>query len=198
MWPLLTQQSPVELLDAKVTVLLACPDQPTNPLWNASSTNDGIQRAVAWCHTFIISNCRHPDLKSKSSTLKLEESRLLLLRLTQAESFLDTIKLLKKDKTLPSSHSLASLDPFLDEYELLHVGGRLQKSDLPFKSSHPIIIRTKSPFSRLLVYHVHQQANHAGPSTMLAILADIFYAPGIKCLCKSISRGCIACQKAFA
>ena len=42
---------------------------------------------------------------------------------------------------------------------------------------------------------LHCDAHHAEPSTMMALLAESYFIPVAKKLCKSISRSCVTCQK---
>jgi len=41
-------------------------------------------------------------------------------------------------------------------------------------------------------------ATHAGPHTMLSILAEDYYIIGVKSLVRQISRNYVTCQKAYA
>ena len=44
----------------------------------------------------------------------------------------------------------------------------------------------------------HELALHAGPCTVMAILAESYYIPSLKRLLKKVSRQCVSCQKAYA
>ncbi len=137
-------------------------------------------------------------MTSTFSSEELEDSRLSLLLISQQESFQDAISFLRKGKSLPSSNSLSPLVPILDEFSVLRVGGRLHKMDLSSHTQHPVILKATSPLCNLFVRHTHVQANHAGPSSMLAIISEKYYITGVKCLCKKISRECVICRKARA
>ncbi|GFU68160.1 DUF5641 domain-containing protein [Trichonephila clavipes] len=56
------------------------------------------------------------------------------------------------------------LHPFIDEHGLVRVGGRLQNSQLPFNSKHPIILPSQHSISELLIKEQHIAHLHAGPT----------------------------------
>ena len=80
----------------------------------------------------------------------------------------------------------------------MRVGGRLQKANLSISSTHPVILSVKSRITCLLVVMTHELALHAGPSTVIAILAESYYIPNLKRLLKKVSRQCVSCQKSYA
>ena len=63
----------------------------------------------------------------------------LITRTVQAADFKDDIIKLKAKKEVTSSSSISSLSPFLDENDVLRVGGRLEASHLSFNAKHPIL-----------------------------------------------------------
>jgi len=63
----------------------------------------------------------------------------------QNQSFIPEIDLLKAGKCPKTDSRIRELKPFLDEDELLRVGGRLQHSDLSYSEKHPRILPNKAP-----------------------------------------------------
>ncbi len=61
-----------------------------------------------------------------------------------------------------------------------------------------ILLDVRHPLVRLMLQTLHQETNHSGPATLLAILSEQFYITGVKRFLKSISRKCVKCQKAYA
>ena len=64
-------------------------------------------------------------------------------------------------------------------------------------SIHPIMLNGRSPIVKLLLSQLHQDAHHAGPSAVMAVLAVNYYMPGAKKVSKFISRECVNCQRAY-
>jgi len=67
-----------------------------------------------------------------------------------------------KIKTMKKSSSWYKLDPFLDEDGVLRVGGRLEKSSIPYDVKHPIILPKKGQVRNLILCHYHQSVKHQG------------------------------------
>ena len=60
-----------------------------------------------------------------------------------------------------------------------------------------MLLHHQSRYSRLLVEDIYANALHAGPSTMMAIMAEYYYLLGARRLVRSLSQQCIRCQKAY-
>ena len=51
--------------------------------------------------------------------------------------------------------------------------------------------------TKLLLEEIHIKNKHAGPSTMLAIIAQTDHIPGVKKIVRKLSRQCITCQRVY-
>lgn len=71
---------------------------------------------------------------------ELNQSLKFIVKIIQRQSFQEEFSLLFSNKHIHSRSSIKNLNPFLDDDEIIRVGGRLQNSDLPFQSKHPIIL----------------------------------------------------------
>jgi len=102
-------------------------------------------------HVYKFSNRIHRPTLTVSD---LQGGTLLLLRLVQRSHLWDDIKSLQSKGMMQSSSSLASLSPFIDQFGLLRVDGRLRNSSLDFNGRHPLyyhrVIRSLLPF--LLIF----------------------------------------------
>lgn len=58
---------------------------------------------------------------------------------------------------------LARLRLFLDNENIIRVGGRLSRSDLPDDKKHPVLLSKTSHFSVILIRHWHDITGHSGP-----------------------------------
>ena len=56
------------------------------------------------------------------------------------KSFPKEIATLKRNQQVSPKIRLASLSPFLDGHEIVRVGGRIERADIPFSSRHPILL----------------------------------------------------------
>ena len=57
-------------------------------------------------------------------------------------------------KSLKGSQ-LYRLDPFLDSYGILRVGGRLRRAEMEYGGKHPIVLPKNHHVSQLVVKHYH-------------------------------------------
>ena len=74
--------------------------------------------------------------------------------------FAEEVYALRQHKTILNRSSLMSVSPFLNFNSVLCVEGRLEKSDLPFLTKHPIILSPKSDLTRLIVSDIHVSVTH--------------------------------------
>uniref|UniRef100_A0A1B0D849 DUF5641 domain-containing protein n=1 Tax=Phlebotomus papatasi TaxID=29031 RepID=A0A1B0D849_PHLPP len=97
--------------------------------------------------------------------------------------------------TLSQFKSLSALTPFVDFGGLIRVGGRLENSDMPFQSKHPLLL-PKSPLTKLIVRNEHLKQCHAGPSLLLATLRQRFWPLSGRNVVRKIVHDCIRCTRA--
>ena len=114
---------------------------------------------------FVLRFVRNARSKVKPSTLALDadeisSARVFLLKKAQSFSFADDLDNLRAGKNLEKSSKLLSLTPFLDEQNLLRVGGRLSLAPSPMDAKHPIILPSDAPFTHLLIKKIHHSMAH--------------------------------------
>lgn len=86
-----------------------------------------------------------------------------LLKLAQSQSFDEEERSLINKTMVGSKSKLKNLNPFLDNDELLRVGGRLKRSNLDYDFKHPIILPKGYIVTKLLITYEHRKLLHAGP-----------------------------------
>ena len=186
-----------ELPELRPTVLVMHPSEDEFGLKLSSYSH--LLRVLAWMRRFITkirdSNVKLPDYLT---VLELCSARAMLLVVSQKFTYGCERELLMKAKLLPDSHSLASLSPYLDSRGIMRVGERLQKAGLGYNSTHFILLSIKSYTTQLIVEHTHIAALHAVSSTVMALLADSYHIPRLKCFLRTLSRRCLICRKTYA
>ncbi|XP_067647299.1 uncharacterized protein Indy isoform X1 [Eurosta solidaginis] len=133
-WPL-SCSAVKELPELRKKVLLAVPrlsDITLECKYNTSFTN--LQHVFAYIYKFV-HKARHPGLTVDD----IRGGTKLLLRTIQMTNLRDDYSALKNGEGVRASSCIASLSPFIDDYGLLRVGGRLQKTALDFNAKHPIM-----------------------------------------------------------
>ena len=88
------------------------------------------------------------------------------------------------------------MDPFLDQKEILRVGGRLHRADLSYEERHPIILPKEHHITKLLIRQHHQNIYHQGRViTHGAIRGAGYWIVGGHRLVSKILNSCVTCRK---
>ncbi|GFW20807.1 integrase catalytic domain-containing protein [Trichonephila clavipes] len=82
-----------------------------------------------------------------------------------------------------------------DEHGLVRVGGRLQNSQLPFNSKHPIILPSQHSISELVIKKQYIAHLHAGPTLLAHVLRQSHWIVGNRKLINKCIRKCLKCNK---
>ncbi|XP_014370711.2 uncharacterized protein LOC106720507 [Papilio machaon] len=128
---------------------------------------------------------------------ELNRAVIMLAKLSQRESFSLEYNLLKSGRNVKSSNRLSSLNLFLDEKDLMRVGGRIKNSlDFNYNKKHPILLCSKHYFTRLLFTHEHNQALHCGPQALLYRLREQWWPLSGRNLARKVTHQCVACTRA--
>lgn len=126
------------------------------------------------------------------------QAETAMIRITQMTYFQKEISQLKSNQGLPKSNPLISLNPFVDSYGLLRVGGRLSRSDLSHNAKHPLILPRQSNFTQVLIRSTHQRLFHCGFQCLETHLSFKYFIPKGRKLMRKIIRSCLVCAKLTA
>ena len=151
-----------------------------------------IEQTLAYCLRFI-SNLKKRSMEQALGRLSVEEmqdSHRRIVKHTQASQFKVEISALKMSRILRNSSKLIQLHPFLDEYEVLRVGGRLQHASLPFERKHPIILPAGNRFSRLLFEREHRRLLHASQLLLLSSIRQKYWPLKGRDLARQVCHAC--------
>ncbi|XP_045509320.1 uncharacterized protein LOC123704888 [Colias croceus] len=113
----------------------------------------------------------------------------------QRKYFTEEIRSLSSSQMVHRKSTLISLDPYLDDHQILRVGGRLNNSVFNEDMKHPIIIPHKSHFTKLLIDEAHVSTLHGGPQIMLNYLRSMYWIIGAKGLVRQFVRRCVTCTR---
>ncbi|XP_065093593.1 uncharacterized protein LOC135714204 [Ochlerotatus camptorhynchus] len=139
--------------------------------------------------TISIENQPIPPL----TTVELQRAELRLCRLAQQQSFPEEIADLVNGERVAKSSALKWLSPFIDQDDILRVGGRLRNAALSDYVKHPVVLSARHPLSTLLTSFFHLKLLHAGPHLLLATLRQKFWILGGRNLSKSVFHHCHTC-----
>ena len=99
----------------------------------------------------------------------LNHSKLTILVIAQKQSYPEVYSVLSKKRILSLTSSIISLNPVF-ENELILVGGRISKNQLPVSNLNQVIINKKHPLSKLIVSNHHRFNFHIGREHTLAAI----------------------------
>lgn len=125
---------------------------------------------------------------------EVEAAKVFWLKTMQAASFPDEIASLTKDKRVRKSSSFIALNPYLSKHGLIRVGGRLEKSDLPDSSKHPIVLKSH-PLLSLIISHAHEKTLHGVPRLTLAHLQTELWILQARAAVRAVLHRCIRCAR---
>ena len=134
------------------------------------------------------------------TTQEAREATLILVQRSQKRSFPTEVNSLLADspKDISQRSSILILHPTVDDKNVLRVGGRFERTNLPQHVKHPVILSAKDKFTRLLFRHYHLELGHCGPTALLAHSGNIYHVVGARKLSREICSKCIICRKAAA
>ncbi|XP_043279309.1 uncharacterized protein [Venturia canescens] len=119
-----------------------------------------------------------------------------IIKLVQESVFYEEVKELKKGRSLPHSHKLKGLAPFVDDSGLLRVGGRLKNAPIPYSQKHPILIPKGHHITTLLIRNEHRTNYHAGAQTTLYALRRQYWLIDTRNQVRKAVKQCTTCVRA--
>lgn len=130
----------------------------------------------------------------------MEKSTRAIVRVIQQSMFPNEYTYLLRKKnhqpsldSFPSKSSVIQLTPYLDDDNIMRVGGRLQASKhLTDQQKHPMIL-PKCFFSKLILRHLHKTLLHPGNSAMLSHSREEYWILGAKAMIRQVKHECLVC-----
>lgn len=150
-------------------------------------------RVVAYCRRFY----KREIIQTNYLTRKeLDKAMIICVKIVQKEEFnTEYLQLQSKRELKCKTSRLRALCPYLDEEGMMRVSGRLQKSQLPAGTKHPIILPHSSHLTKLVVAHAHHITLHGGIQLMVNYLRATYWIIGVKNLVKHHIRKCVTCVR---
>lgn len=158
-------------------------------------TLEELQRVIVYSTRFLNYKRDPEKLDKQITTGELEEALLKCVRIVQRQEFAKEIEGLKLNKNVKSDSSIKSLNPYLDDKNILRVGGRLRNADLDNQSKHPIILGTRNKLVSLIISQAHVKTLHGGTQLMICYLRTKFWIIRVKTAVKNHIRKCLICAR---
>ena len=118
-----------------------------------------------------------------------------LFREAQRIAFPKDRTAVRTNKPLTKDSRLKTLNPFLDDKQLLRIGGRLTNSELSMSQKHPVILDGKSELMEKYFIHLHKSLCHCGPTLLLCHAGRKLHVVGARRLCRKLCAKCVRCRR---
>ena len=154
--------------------------------------------ATARCRQTIQCRFRPDDDHRPLGSIRSDELRrefLTCVGLTQRRDFSEELQRLSQGQPVAISSTLSRLDPYLDDTQIMRVGGRLQHSLLSDEEKHPPILSGHSHLAQLVVDWAHERALHGGFHLTHAYAMRRAWIVGGRTLIKRQLRKCTVCLR---
>jgi len=135
----------------------------------------------------IIHCLQHEHFKEEIKTLSM---------LQMNGEFTDRRRAKQRNFNLKQCSSLYRLDPYLDANDILRVGGRLRRANMPEVSKHPVILPRRSHITNLILQYCHQATTHQGSGmTHNEVRQRGYWIIGGTSVVASLVSKCVICRK---
>lgn len=193
-WPSLPFTMPHNLPGFKKLVMVITQVEPwEDSLLSRVSSYSKLINVTAFVIRFC-KNIRLPKEQRNLRTLSLHETREATkhwIKKIQLDSYKDEVILLNKGKLI--CKSLQKLSVFIDKEYFIRVGGRLRKSNLPYRTKHQYLIPKDHRWTKLLIEGYHKAYCHASATLLISILRREYWVPSIKRHVSRVINNCLSC-----
>ena len=155
-----------------------------------------VRKAVAWLLRWVHGFKPNQSMNGKRLTAReLMKAQTLLVNRSQEASYYNEIQCLSKGNPVNRSSDIISLDPVINNGQLV-VGGRLKHAPLSDSNCHQVIISPRHVLSRLILVEAHGKA-HLGTEWVLSLVRIKYWIPGARNILRGIRMKCVTCQRLY-
>ncbi|KRX59244.1 Protein UBASH3A -like protein [Trichinella sp. T9] len=204
-WPEAEREERIESLEvlekerrATAVLVTVSPPQDAANVINPGrySSFERLIRVTAWCRRFR-HNTTMPACSKRTgiglTSDELKEAERIWIRQEQIHAFG-----LKESLDKAMTKMLCGLNPFLDEFGVLRVGGRLGRAQLEEETKFSALLPRKGMIVDLLNRREHNRQLHAGVAQTLAALRERFWILRGRSAVKRVLRTCGICRRVAA
>ena len=124
-----------------------------------------------------------------------QTAEYLLYKICQSDVFSDDINQLKSTKTLTKKSSLYKLSPYLDNFGLLRIRGRIDAAEMaPANMKKPIILPQKHIITNLLLDFYHRQFHQQLNEIVVNEIRQNFWIVGLRAAVRAVAKSCQHCK----
>ena len=126
----------------------------------------------------------------------LQRSESSIIKMYQQSCFQNEISRLLDGKCVSRKSNIFKLDPFLDDHEIIRVGGRIRQSRMEYKLKHPILLPKNGHITSVIIDFYHGKVEHDDRGmTINEIMSNGFWVINCTAAKKSMISKCVDCRK---
>ncbi|XP_029172121.1 uncharacterized protein LOC114941332 [Nylanderia fulva] len=159
---------------------------------------------TAYIYRFVTnSRSRHINLNLKIQNprapiylnpIEIKSAEIFWIRYIQSELFHSEISALSTATPIKKSSTLLSLNPYLDNDQIIRVGGRLRNATLQSAVRNPIVLKDHA-LVRMIIMDTHRRMLHAGSQLTLARIREKFWILRARSLVRAVLYKCVSCTR---
>lgn len=123
---------------------------------------------------------------------ELATAEIYLIRCIQQFHFLDIYNEIKGKKL---RSQFKKLDLFIDEHNIIRIGGRLSNANLPYEAQHPALLPKHDNFTHVLIDYYHRIYCHAGVGLLSSLLRQKYWILSSRGVIRQRVHACNFCFK---
>lgn len=136
---------------------------------------------------------RHGNLSNE----EINEAQEYWIRQEQEVYYANEIKVLRAGNSMSvdKMSSLFRFNPYIDNAGIIRLGGRLDRSLLPYEQRHPALLPDVSWLAKLLIRQAHERTLHGGARQMMAYLRQRYWITNLTRAVKTSNSRCVICTR---
>ncbi|XP_045454347.1 uncharacterized protein LOC123663725 [Melitaea cinxia] len=150
---------------------------------------------LAYINRFIrnAKNSNRPNCNLYITNVERHNALMQIVKHVQQIAFSQEILNIKAKR--PILKQFKKLNPFLDDYGILRVGGRISRSGLEYEHKHPALLPPDHPLTILIIDFIHRNYCHTGINTTHFLLLQQFWIISAKRVVRSRLSKCVQCYR---
>ena len=129
----------------------------------------------------------------KLSVAEMKLAEASIIKYSQEKNFPNLKKSIFRGNV--EEKSLRKLNLFIDDKDIIRVGGRLKGAAADYSFRYPILISSKSAIVEPLVWEAHRNSGHLGRETVSSVLRKRFWIVSGSSIIKKLIKSCVICRK---
>lgn len=131
----------------------------------------------------------------RPSSFEVGKAENQMWRIVQHASYFKEMLALKSNKPVDRNSDIRGFSPYLDEFGVIRMDGRIDATPaLPISVKRPIILERRHRITTLLIDSYHRIYNHQAHETVVNEIRQRFWIPKLRVALRSVKSSCMHCK----